>query len=190
MPLRGNELETDYSQTYKDEAFYLWYKNSRMSLNELIKILPLDERGKLPHMQSVFRWKQEASWDQWADGLDAKVSEQLDMAVITERVQMYKKHAEMGEKLSAQGMKYLEKEDGGIQSDAAAIRAVVEGIEIEGKNRGLADALSRVFAMDEKELDTELRKMLTNKSGEVDDEIDLGGKDIVDAEIKQEEDIE
>ena len=180
MPLRGNELETDYSQTYKDEAFYLWYKNSRMSLPELVKILPLDERGKLPHMQSVFRWKQEADWDQWADSLDAKVSEQLDMTVITERVQMYKKHAEMGEKLSQQGISYLEKS--GIESDSAAIRAIVEGIDIESKNRGLADALSRVFAMDEKELDKELRKMLTNKSGETDDAIDLGDDDIVDAE--------
>lgn len=186
MPLRGNELETDYSQAYKDEAFYLWYKNTRMSLNELVKILPLDDRGKLPHMQSVFRWKQDANWDQWADSLDAKVSEQLDMTVITERVEMYRKHAEMGEKLSSQGMKYLE--TSGIESDNAAIRAIVEGIEIEGKNRGLADALSRVFAMDEKELDTELRKMLTNKSGEVDDVIDLGTDDVI--EVQPEDDIE
>jgi hypothetical protein len=79
-------------------------------------------------------------------------------------------------------MDYLTDANKGIESDSAAIRAVVEGIEIESKNRGLADALSRVFAMDEKELDTELRKMLTNKSGEIDDTIDLGGDDIVDAE--------
>ena len=182
MPLRGNELKTDYSQAYKDEAFYLWYKNSRMSLNELVEILPLDDRGKKPHMQSVFRWKQEANWDIWADGLDAKVSDQLDMTVIEDRVQMYKKHAEMGEDLSRIGMEYIKTKGKGIESDSSAIRAIVEGIEIESKNRGLADALSRVFAMNEKELDMELKKMLTNKSGEVGDTIDLGESDIEEVE--------
>jgi hypothetical protein len=184
MPLRGNELETDYSQSYKDDAFYLWYKNSRMSLNELIKILPLDDKGRKPHMQSVFIWKQKANWDLWADSLDAKVSDQLDMTVITERVQMYKKHAEIGESLASKGMEYIKEK--GIESDSSAIRAIVEGIEIESKNRGLADALSRVFAMNEKELDSELKKMLTNKSGEDSDIIDLSEDDITEVESSNE----
>ena len=155
-----------------------------MALTELVKILPLDDRGKRPHMQSALRWKNDLGWDTWADGLDAKVSEQLDMTVIEDRVQMYKKHAEMGESLASKGMEYLQKE--GIASDSSAIRAIVEGIEIEGKNRGLADALSRVFAMNEKELDMELKKMLTNKSGEAGDTIDLGGEEVVDVEIENE----
>jgi hypothetical protein len=186
MPLRGNELETDYSEAYKDTIFYLWYNNNRISLPELVKILQPDERGKIPHMQSVFRWKQEMNWDLRADSLDAKVSEQLDMTVIEERVQMYKKHAEMGESLASKGMAYITDAGKGIQSDSAAIRAVVEGIEIESKNRGLADALSRVFAMSEKELDMNLKDLLTNKKGEDDDVIDLGEDDIKEVENKNE----
>ncbi|MCJ7636945.1 MAG: hypothetical protein MUO21_05595 [Nitrososphaeraceae archaeon] len=179
MPLRGNEIETDYSQAYKDEAFYIWYRNSRVSLPELEKLLPLDERNKKPRIPSILRWKNDANWDTWADSLDAKVSDQLDMTVITERVEMYRKHAEMGQDLASKGMEYIKTE--GIASDSAAIRAIVEGINIEGKNRGLADALSRVFSMSEKEIDVELKKMLTTKGGD-DGIIDLESSDVEEVE--------
>jgi hypothetical protein len=85
----------------------------------------------------------------------------------------------MGQQMADKGMEYLEKE--GLDSDSAAIRAIVEGINIEGKNRGLADALSRVFSMSEKEIDVELKKMLTTKGGD-DGIIDLESSDVEEVE--------
>jgi hypothetical protein len=170
-----------YSTAYKDNAFYLWYRNSRPSMVELQKILPLDENGRKPHANVVTSWKSAFNWNMWADSLDAKVSDQLDMAVVEERVQMYKKHAEMGQQMADKGMEYLNAEGKGLDSDSAAIRAIVEGINIEGKNRGLADALSRVFSMSEKEIDVELKKMLTTKGGD-DGIIDLESSDVEEVE--------
>jgi hypothetical protein len=170
-----------YSTAYKDNAFYLWYRNSRPSMVELQKILPLDENGRKPHANVVTGWKSAFNWNMWADSLDAKVSDQLDMAVVEERVQMYKKHAEMGQQMADKGMEYLNAEGKGLDSDSAAIRAIVEGINIEGKNRGLADALSRVFSMSEKEIDVELKKMLTTKGGD-DGIIDLESSDVEEVE--------
>jgi hypothetical protein len=148
---------------------------------ELQKILPLDENNRKPHANVIANWKNAFAWNMWADSLDAKISDQLDMTVVEERVQMYKKHAEMGQILADKGMDYIRDEKKGIDSDSAAIRAIVEGIGIEGKNRGLADALSRVFSMSEKEIDTELKKMLTSKGGD-DGIIDLESSDIEEVE--------
>jgi hypothetical protein len=168
-----------YSNAYKDQAFYMWYRSSRPSMVELQKIMPMDENGRKPHSHVLTNWKHAFAWDTWADGLDAKISDQLDMTVVEERVQMYKKHAEMGQQLADRGMEYINKN--GVETDNAAIRAIVEGIGIEGKNRGLADALSRVFSMSEKEIDVELKKLLTTKGGD-DGIIDLEASDVEDAE--------
>lgn len=181
MPLNSN-LDLDYSDAYRDSVFYIWYQNSRIAFIELEKIIPLDERNRKPRYQTLQKWCLAHNWHMWADGLDAKASEQMDMTVVEDRVQMYRKHAEMGQNLAQKGMEFIEKD--GISSDSAAIRAIVEGIEIEGKNRGLADALSRVFAMNEKELDAELKKILTNKSGEDGDAINLDSDEIVDVEVE------
>jgi hypothetical protein len=168
-----------YSTAYKDEAFYIWYRASRPSMVEMQKILPLDENGRKPHANIITNWKNAFNWNMWADSLDAKVSDQLDMTVVEERVQMYKKHAEMGQQMAEKGMDYINTK--GLDSDSAAIRAIVEGITIEGKNRGLADALSRVFSMSEKEIDVELKKMLTTKGGD-DGIIDLESSDVEEVE--------
>jgi len=168
--------DLSYSTSYKDEAFYLWYRSSRPSITELQRTLPLDERGRKPHVSILTNWKNVSNWDAWADGLDAKVSDQLDMTVVEERIQMYKKHAEMGQQMSDKGMEYLNTK--GIESDSSAIRAIVEGIGLEGKNRGMAEALTKVFAFSESALDAEIKKLLTSKNGE-DGIIDLEPSDIV-----------
>lgn len=168
-----------YSNAYKDQAFYIWYRASRPSMVELQKIIPLDENNRKPHSNVLTNWKEAFAWNMWADSLDAKISDQLDMTVVEERVQMYKKHAEMGQQMAEKGMDYINTQ--GLDSDSAAIRAIVEGITIEGKNRGLADALSRVFSMSEKEIDVELKKMLTTKGGD-DGIIDLESSDVEEVE--------
>ncbi len=160
--------ELAYSDAYKETCFYIWYKNNRCTLDALVANIAPSEDGRIPTAHVLSLWKNRENWEQRADVLDANVSTELDIEVIEDRIQMFRKHAEIGDKMTQKGMDYLNSETGGIQSDSAAIRAIVEGIEIESSSRGIADALSKVYSMSEKQLDDELKKMLTNNAGDVD----------------------
>lgn len=150
-----------YNESYKEQVFYAWYRLGRPALSQFIP--PPNEEGKIPAKGILSQWKDLEQWDVRADALDARVADQLDNVVITEKVEMLRQHADYGKRMAELGMKFLESEHGGIEKSADAIRAVVEGTTMEQDKRGMADAYLKVAHMTDSDLDRELERLLKGK---------------------------
>jgi len=71
---------------------------------------------------------------------------------------MYKRHAQIGQDMVEMGMRFLE--ENGIKKEETALRAIIEGVDIQRQAIGLAEALAKISTMDNDQLTKELQKLL------------------------------
>lgn len=165
----------EYTDKYVEECFYAWYDGGKGFGKSILDKLPENENGHKPNVMTLQRWADENGWIERADALDAKVSLEMDKEIIDKRVEMYKKHAEVGEELIKEGMDFLKKqtENGGIKTENAALRALELGMQTERVSVGVADMVRKIGEMTPDQLDRELQKLLGQKK---DDEFIIEGQ--------------
>jgi len=147
-----------FSEDYKDQVFSHWFENGRIVNFSLMEKLPEYVDGRKPSEDTIRNWVGQLHWDERANALSGQISRALDNTIIGRRVEMYKKHAEIGQDMVEMGMNFLK--ENGIKSDQSALRAVVEGVEIQRQSLGLAEALQKIYTMDDNQLTKELQKLL------------------------------
>lgn len=138
-----------YSDRYREEAFFIWYNSGCPPLTELSKMLP-SERNTYPGYQTVVIWHREDGWDHRAKELDMEIQKKIQRETIDARVEMFKRHAEIGKEMLEKGIEYLNKN--GLDDSKAAISAIKVGSQIEVNSRGIADALSKASKMSDEQL--------------------------------------
>jgi hypothetical protein len=157
--------------------FEIWYHGECNDIGNwrerLLTSLGPDEHGRTPGPQMITKWREEDAWDQRADARNAKAALALDNSAIKERVEMLKVHAKIGKDLSQKGVDYLRDND--LSTATEAIRAIVEGTNLERQSAGYADFLARITQATDEQLDRELKKFMG--SGEV---IDAESTDVTD----------
>ena len=145
------EIADDFSTTYREIAFSLWYKAGRPSLRRLVTVLPVaEENGKVPTKFTLENWLNMYDWPSRADVMDAEVAREVERMAIKEKIDMLRRHAEAGQKLIARGMAFLD--TFGIDKSADAIRAIVAGMDAERLSRGLQIALGELEDMSNEQL--------------------------------------
>ena len=158
----------DFSDDYRERLFLLWYKMGKPEITAFVKNAPPDEQNenKVPKIQTLHTWSRERDWIARADALDAQVSREVENLAIQEKVEMFKRHAQVGKELMDKGIAYLnDAEHGGIDSANAALRAIFDGAELEKQSRGVPQALLRLADMS----DTQLANII---------ETLIGGRDV------------
>lgn len=108
---------------------------------------------------------QTEGWIERADALDAEVSAKIDTEVIEARVTQLREMAELGKKLMNEGYEHIKAN--GFDSAAAAVRAVGLGGDMYFKYAAAADYIAKIGTMSNKQLETEIRKMLGRGEGEI-----------------------
>lgn len=178
----------DYTEQYVERIFFLWHDGDRVINNAFIEKLPETEEGKKPGLFTVRRWVEERGWIERADALDAEISVAIEKTVIQQRVEMYEKHAKVGEELIGMARTFLQKQvdGGGLKTENAALRALELGMDTERKSVGISDAIRRIAEMTPDQLDNELRKLLGQKQENeftIEGEVKEEGTDTVSSDV-------
>jgi hypothetical protein len=171
--IENSIINADFSETYKEEVFFIWYRAGRPSIKKLIPLLQPAEDKRIPKIDTLRDWHDSLGWTSRADVMDAEVARDIEQTAIHEKIEMIRRHAETSQKLITLGMTFLEKaEGGGINKAADAIRAVVQGMEIERVSRGLQIALGEIEGMTNEDLVRFVEKKMNPALGEssVDDD--------------------
>ena len=148
----------NFSDEYVEQVFFAWYKNNKMGGKSFVNRLAPDSRGRTPSATIVKSWMITKGWMERADAMDAEASMALTKEVIDERIQMFRRHAEVGQELIERGMKYLLEH--GIDNSQAAIRAIDIGVATQRISTGQAEMGAAVLKMRDSQLDKELPKLL------------------------------
>lgn len=167
----------DYDPAYIEACFLVWYRANAPGLKtsngqpsaggaHIIKILPPAPDGRKPNIVTVSRWMERYGWRERADALDAQVSLQLDKGAIEERIKTLKALAESGKTLMDKGLDALKVEKPFSDNPSAAVRAIIAGAEMQFKYAGAADRLAAIALMSDRQIETEILRLLGKESGE------------------------
>lgn len=161
MPLLNNtNTNLTRSQKFPDDyvqnVFTVWYSSNKPALSDLRNLIP-EYKGKKPTLSVLDGWIKERFVPK-AFMLDEEAAERLDRDLVAVKVEMMQRHVQLSQEMQDLGIGYLRNE--GVDDAKTAVRLLVEGINIENKNAGIAEIVRRMQDWsDEKVLD-ELRKAI------------------------------
>lgn len=164
-----NPPDKSFPQPYVEKVFRIWYERGKPSAKKLMQFIPanLDEWGRTPHWTTVEGWLEHIFVPR-ANELDAEVKRQLDALVVKEKVEMLKRHADVGVQMQNMSIEYLNEHRDEI-SAPAAVRMLVEGIRIERESRGIPAALDKIRDMNDEELKDEIMQIITGAGVKLED---------------------
>ena len=166
------DYNKDYSDEYVQSLFYLWYNKGKPSAPKLYDMIEPDPlTGKMPTVGTLNTWLSTDSYPfkLRAAELDQEVADALKSGAIGEKIEMHKRHADMGQELAQLGIDFLK--EYGIDDPKTAVRAIVAGTDLEARSRGVDKVLETVSKMSDDELDKMLRATLKSVKA-IDDGID------------------
>jgi len=160
-----SSLITSYTPIYKESVFALWYSSNKPSASKLSGMVPDDENGRKPSASLISKWMEDGDWYVRADILDERASESLEKVLVTDRVEIFKKQADIGRKLQEIGMEYIESDDFKINA-LTALKMVIEGAQLEKESVGLTIALTKIYSLGDSDIQSEIKKLLAKADKE------------------------
>lgn len=182
MPVNSKTvtIRTEYSDVYKEKCFLAWYRLGRPKVPAFRSELPVDELGRKAPDEKIWQWIEKENWEQRADVLDAEVSHQIEVQAVNERVEMLNRQATIATDIQQKGMDYLNEH--GFEKAADALRAVIQGAELERASRGLPTALVNVSKMENSKLQDVVQKLMSRVSPEEAKKLDA---DVIEGESEE-----
>lgn len=149
-----------WSPERREEFFYLWYNNGRPKYQKFIEMFQEKfPKEEVPSEYTVGNWL--AEYRARAFAMDAKVHQEVEAAVIAEKIEMLKRHAVTGVKMEDIALEYINAHRGDM-SMPAAIRLLVEGVRIERESRGIPEALEKMLKMTDEQLLAEVKQIISS----------------------------
>jgi len=183
IPLERGLRQDNFSDDYIETLFQVWYRAGRPVARKLLDSAPPDLEGRKPRLATLKLWIDKKDWDIRADELDAEVMDKVNKNAIKDKIRMLENHAKVGARLVAKGMEFLDDSEHGITKAADAIRAIIQGAELERSSRGLPIALGEISRLS----DEQLMKLVSDMQKQMDSARGVSelNTDVVDAEVQE-----
>lgn len=145
----------------REKVFYIWYNNGRPGFLKTKGLI----REHLPDVELPSDWTLKewiADFNARAYDLDQRVHEEVEALVIAEKVEMMKRHAQIGLLMQNRALEYLQ--TASDITSAVAVRLLVEGLRVERESRGIPEAIEKMSKLTDEEILTEIKQLMTSTS--------------------------
>lgn len=150
-------MKPTYDSNYKERAFWIWYNAGQISSLKLA--LALEEvEDEVPSSGTLDIWLRE--WRERADELDQQVKDKFSAEVIETKVEMLRRHADIGRELQDIGLDWLREHTNELTA-AAVTRLIKDGYEMEKASVGVPEALTKMLSTSDEELIKQIEAALT-----------------------------
>lgn len=150
-------LSINYDANYKEQAFWIWYNSGQISGAKLaLKLSEIDP--DVPSVVTLGKWI--TSWQERAEELDQEVKDQFSAEVVQTKVEMLRRHAEIGKELQDIGLEWIRENKGSLTA-AAVTRLIKDGYEMERASVGVPEALTKMLSVSDEELKKQIEAALT-----------------------------
>ena len=166
MPIAEVVELQQYSDSYKNDLFLLWWKNQKPFSKRLWQMIPEDWDGSKPAVTTVERWVREIFVSR-AETLDNRLAQEMEGRLVKEKVEMLYRHAEVGRKIQKKALDCLDKIDPSDLSSNSAVRLLVEGVRIERDSVGLPQALEKMMSASDEDLLERVQKLTKESQAEI-----------------------
>jgi hypothetical protein len=151
---------TNYSQNYKDEVFFIWWKAGKPNVAKLSSMIFADEGGNIPSKMTLVGWIKN-EFTPRSQELDAQFYAQVEAEVMQEKAKMLKEHAQVGKEISSMAIKYLKEHEDELTINSS-IRLLVEGVRIERESVGIPAIFDKISEKTDEELLKELQNLISD----------------------------
>lgn len=162
-----NRPTSNYTQTYREQIFIIWWKAGRPNISKLFNIIPLNDDGEKPSKGTLKNWI-EQDFTPKADEMDLEFYARVEDEAMEEKAQMLQQHADIGLEMRDMAVKYLREHEEELNANSA-IRLLIEGVRIERDSRGLPDALRKIASKTNDELLGDLQRLLADGNVDLQD---------------------
>jgi hypothetical protein len=140
-----------------EQLFFIWYRAGKPIMSKLQQLAEDEGITILPN--TIAQIPSKYNWQIRAEALDIEVTRRLESSAIQEKVEMMKRHADAGKRLQDLGLEFLE--DSGLSNANVALKAIVQGAQLERASRGIPDALMKVAEMNNEDLSDIVSRLLS-----------------------------
>ena len=158
MAITREPSPSKYADRYKRVAFHVWYSKGRPPITKLVNFLPTRDDGTKPSATTVALWRREEDWDDQADELDDQVATDIRKQLVTEQIQIYQEHLDIGKAMRVKAIDWLETHE--LETPNEAMRLLEIATNLEQKSVGVSKVIKDIAQMEEDEVKDELRKLL------------------------------
>lgn len=158
MPIGEVTTRQQYSETYKDDLFLIWFQKEQPAAHILWQMIP-EEWGKKPSAATIRDWIREIFAPK-AEILNMRMKEDLEDRMVKEKVEMLYRHAEIGRKMQKKALERLDTIADDELNANASVRLLVEGIRIERDSVGLPQALEKMLNKNDEDLLAEVERLI------------------------------
>lgn len=166
MPIGEVVKVIQYSDSYKNDLFLLWWKNQKPFSKRLWQMIPEDWDSDKPSVGTVERWIREIFVSR-AERLDAELAREMEGRLVKEKVEMLYRHAEVGRKIQRKALDCLDTIEPDKLSAPAAVRLLIEGVRIERDSVGLPQALEKMISASDEDLLERVQKLTKESQAEI-----------------------
>lgn len=160
----------DWTPEFKDWVFVWWMEHNRPSVYVTYKGLPrpntldypdefMDKHFKVPTATDLQPWMDE--FKARAGKLDMEARNAIDQTLVEAKVEMLKRHAEIGVNMQDMALDYLEahRDDLGVGS---SVKLLIEGLRIERESKGIPETLRKMSEMSDEKLMNEIKNLFAD----------------------------
>lgn len=146
-----------YSDDYKTKVFQIWFNNGKPIIEDLLEMIPIPETnyGRKPSISTLQNWVN--GFKEHAEMLDVQIREEIDNNMVASKIEMLKRHAEVGREAQKIALDYLREAE---LTPSAAVRLLADGVAIERGASGIPEALAKLVGMTDDQLLEALKKEL------------------------------
>lgn len=158
----AKRTRTDFTQDYKMQIFTLWYNSGKPSAERLFSIIITENikeplSGEIPTANTIKKWVGN-EFEAKATFLDMEVMKSLEKSLVTNKIELLKRHAEIGKEVYEMGLEHLK--ENGLGNSRNALTAIIEGLRIEAENSGASVKFNELKDKTNEELWGELLKII------------------------------
>lgn len=164
MPaFQGRIVQQKYDDTYKEKIYTIWVSANQPTVSKLEKIIPPNDDGDTPSAPVLQRWIAEDAWVERAHDIRVRAQQVIDDELVRVRVEMLRRHADLGKELAVQGFEHLRVN--GFDSSSSAVQAIKLGIQTERDSLGVELGLTKVVQMSDQDLSSNMKQLMERAAG-------------------------
>jgi hypothetical protein len=152
-------LVVTYDNNYRERAFWLWYDKGQISSAKLAFALD-EQEDNIPSTTTLENWIRE--WRERAEELDQEIKNKFSAEVIETKVEMLRRHANLGKELQDIGLEWIRDHKNELTA-ASVARLIKDGYDMERASVGVPEALTKMLSTSDEELIKQIEAALTGE---------------------------
>lgn len=147
-----------YTEEYRRKVFDTWVLSGRCSIPRLLDIIPVNDEGNKPNVNTIRAWMEDEGWHERADIIQSSAMAIADTELIQTKAEMlrqqYRDAVAIAQKARAAMI------DRGFDTSAAAVNAYFKAVEEQRKVAGISEFMEKVGNMTDEQIEAEIAQRL------------------------------